>query len=137
MLVMTIILMSSGQSFSVAMLWGSKIAGIGNIPSKQNIFEPMILPRQRSFCCLTWQNIAVHSSGRLVPIAIMVRPTKKSFISSFLAITCAVCIIQYEPKIMMAILVIMIAVCIIICANEGGGVFTSSSLLVCCCGFKK
>ena len=63
------------HSFSGVMLpSGAMSRGTDNTQSKQKILEPMILPMAMS--CSSFKTAMMHavSSGKLVPIATMVRP---------------------------------------------------------------
>ena len=61
----------------------------GNTAKILKIFEPTMLPSARSSSFLRTPAIEAASSGKLVPMAIMVKPITKSLKPKYLAISTA------------------------------------------------
>ena len=83
---MPIITGKSRYNTSVLTMVGLMIAGNPMTPRELKIFEPRTLPIAISFSPFTTLAIEAAISGRLVPIATMVRPMIKSLMPRVVAI---------------------------------------------------
>ena len=86
-MVAPIIIKASRFAAEGSIIEGLIIPASGNTAKMLKIFEPTILPSAKSSSFFNTPAIQAASSGRLVPIAIMVNPITKSLRPKYLAIS--------------------------------------------------